>query len=390
MPTILCISHLEWTRHLFQRPQQVMLRLSKSYKVVYLKVWWSKEWMHLKKHYRKLRSFRVNDNLTVFNVLMPLPTLAGRLKLFKQFNEWHLLYSLKRHLSIDTAEDVILWYYCPMHLDLIEKINSSSIIYECMDNHIALANRNRSTIDYIRHNEPYLLSKADVIFYGSSFFMKSRKEYEYKSYHVPTGVDVDFFRQAMNPDIRVPDDIRKIKGPIIGYWGAVDERIDYDLLNECATQRPDWSIVLLGPMVKITKEQIDFFLKLPNVHWLGPKRYELLPGYAKAFDVCILPFKESDVGKYLNPTKTLEYLATGKPVVSTKIPDMVEFYSDTVDIAAGKGQFIESVEKRIGADDHRAKKKRLARAREWSWEKMVAKMEGIVREEIGKVHEDRC
>lgn len=382
--TILCISHLEWTERLFQRPQQVMLRLSGRYKVTYFSKRYFKQWIGLagRLNFKELRSFHVNENLFVWNLLMPLPTLNRALNTFSDFNRWWVIHNIKKIAGKPSQNRFVLWCYFPVDMELLDVLNPSLIIYDCMDNYISLSNGNESNIRYLKRTEPYLLERADIIFYGSKFLMDSRKEYAYKSYHLPTGVDFELFSSSMNEDLPLPHDMEGIRKPILGYWGAVDQRIDYKLLYECAIRHPDWSIVLLGPMVEIKKKDIDYFLELPNVHWLGPKPYQLLARYAKAFDVCLLPFKESDEGKYLNPTKTLEYLATGRPVVSSKIPDIETFFSDTVDMAVGENEFVKSVEKRMMMDDERAKDKRLAKAKDYSWGKMVSRMDEIVMSRI--------
>jgi len=158
----------------------------------------------------------------------------------------------------------------------------------------------------------------------------------------------------------------------------VDQRIDYAVLEHCARQRPDWSIVLVGPMVTISERDVASFLALPNVHWLGPKTYQDLPPYARAFDICLLPFKTTDEGKYLNPTKTLEYLAAGRPVVSTNIPEIGRFYSDTVAVAQSGSDLARKCESILAREPDPVEQERgLAKARGHSWDAMVDQMENI-------------
>lgn len=380
--TILCISHLEWTKTLFQRPQQVMLRLSERYNVIYFREWCLKEWIKGILNKKDMKSFKVNKNFFIFNPVMPLPTLKRKIKIFELLNRWLVTQSLKMTIKRNKIDKIILWFYFPNHLELISKIKAPIIVYECMDNHVALSHNDKSYAEYIKNKEVYLLDKADVIFYGSKTLMDSRPEYRHKSHHIPTGVDVKHFSKAMDNHLSLPDDIRCITKPILGYWGAVDERIDYKVLHYCATTHPEWSIVLLGPMVKIEQREINFFLNLPNVYLLGPKIYESLPDYARAFDVCLLPFKQTDEGKYLNPTKTLEYLATGKPIVSTKIPDIVQFYYDTVIIASDEKDFVEKLQKALLNDNEEKRNGRLSTTKGNSWESMVERMEQIVSKEL--------
>lgn len=380
--TIVCISHLEWTETLFQRPQQVALRLSERHKIIFVDELWLKDWVKGLFSKERKNSFWVNDNLLVYRPLMPLQTLNKKPRFFKYLNKWLVERRLKRMIKRDKTHKLILWFYFPKFLDIINGSNATKIVYECMDNYAALANNNKSCLEDIEDEESYLLDKADMIFYGAKTLMDSRPEFKHKSCHIPTGVDVGHFSKAMDKKSPVPHDIMHINKPILGYWGAVDERIDYRLLYYCATMGSKYSVVLIGPMIKIEEKDIEFLLNLPNVHWLGPKSYETLPDYARAFDICLLPFKLTDEGKYLNPTKTLEYLATGRPVVSTRIPDIEQFYSDTVSIAFDEEDFLIKIEDALSYDNEEKRKIRMEKTKGKSWEDMVRKMEKKVKEHI--------
>ena len=377
---ILCVSHLEWTDTLFQRPQQVMLRLSKRHRVIYFKEWAFKEWVRGRSNSKRIGAtcFKVNSNLTVCDFVMPLPRFRNRIKVFETFGHRLAFRQIRKLIGKDAQAPIVLWYYFPMFLELSKFLAPDFIVYECMDNYVALSQRlPNSVIALLKKREASLLEKADVIFYGSKTLMDDRSAYAYKSHHFPTGVDTEHFSRSMSLTNPVPADIANLKRPILGYWGAVDQRIDYAVLEHCARQRPNWSIVLMGPMVTISKRDISIFLDLPNVHWLGPKTYGDLPEYARIFDICMLPFKRTDEGKYLNPTKTLEYLATGKPVISTSIPEIEHFFSDTVSIAYNAFDFIVKSEELLAYDNNVQREKRLTKAKGNSWEAMVEKMESI-------------
>jgi glycosyltransferase involved in cell wall biosynthesis len=357
-----------------------MLRLSRHHKVIYFREWSLKEWVKGLLKGKRFTNRWINHNLLIYNFVLPLPSIGGR---------WQSAISLNKRLSIRKTKALIrqtrgscliLWYYFPMLLEVSDELRQdcSAIVYECMDNYMALSNNDPEAFKTIALPETRLLEKADVIFYGSRTLMHARPNYRKKSYHFPTGVDTEHFARAMRTRLPLPADIQRLKKPILGYWGAVDQRIDYAVLDYCARQRPDWSIVLIGPMVTISERDIAPFLTLTNVHWLGPKTYWDLPEYARAFDLCILPFKTTDEGKYLNPTKTLEYLATGKPVISTGIPEIEHFYSDTVAVAYSEVEFVKKSEQLLGEGGRLEQDKRLAKAKGNSWEVMVAAMENIV------------
>jgi UDP-galactopyranose mutase len=357
-----------------------MLRLSRKHKVIYFREWSLKEWVKGILKGKIFRNQRVNANLLVYNFILPLPSLGGKWRSAMSLSKWLSRRKTKALIRQTSGGPLILWYYFPMLLELIDDLEKdhSIVIYECMDNYMALSNNDPEAIKTVALPEKRLLQKAEIIFYGSQTLMDSRPSYRNRSHHFPTGVDAEHFAQAMDLHRSLPFDIERIKRPILGYWGAVDQRIDYAVLDFCARQRPDWSIVLLGPIVTISERDLDSFLGLPNVHWLGPKTYQELPNYARAFDLCVLPFKTTDEGKYLNPTKTLEYLATGKPIISTSIPEIERFYSDTVAVAYSEVEFVKMSEELLGEGGRLEQDKRLAKAKGNSWEMMVAAMENIV------------
>jgi UDP-galactopyranose mutase len=333
------------------------------------------------------RRLPLSANLTVLRERSLLPGWGGRLPQFQRFNDLRFMRALCRAASHVPPHRRILWYYYPQHLELIDALKPRTVVYECMDNYTALFSGNKdpaqaSAFAAIRRDEPALLQRADIIFYGAHTLMDERPAHRAKSHHIPTGVDIEHFTQTTTAGGVAARDIRTIRRPILGYWGAVDNRIDFELLTYAATTRPDWSFVLLGPLVTLQRETIDHFLGLPNVHWLGPRLYEDIPNYARAFDVCLLPFKVSDEGRYLNPTKTLEYLATGKPVLSTCIPDVERFYSDTVAIARTRDEFVQMAHQLLKRDTDTACVQRVAKAQNRSWETMVDAMWSLIEQEI--------
>lgn len=385
---IVCVSHLEWTETLFQRPQQVMRRLSQRHPVLFSYPLALRNWSGMILRGESVRQrLTPSTNLTVLRQRSLLPAWGGRLPQFQRFNDRRFVCAVRRAASLVPPQRRILWYYYPQYLELIDALKPHTVVYECMDNYTALFSGNTdpaqaSAFTAIQCNEPVLLRRADIVFYGAHTLMDERPAYLAKSHHIPTGVDVEHFARATTVGDATSPDICTIRRPILGYWGAVDNRIDFELLTHAATTRPDWSFVLLGPLVALQRQTIDHFLRLPNVHWLGPRLYEEIPDYARAFDVCLLPFKVSDEGRYLNPTKTLEYLATGKPVLSTRIPDVERFYSDTVAIASTRDQFVQMAQQLLDHDTDTARAKRLAKAQNRSWETMVDTMWSLIQQGI--------
>ena len=383
---IVCLSHLKWTGSLFQRPQQVMLRLSQSHPVLYSYPVALREWADMLLRGEPVRQrLALGPKLTLLRPRALLPAWGGRLPRFERFNDLRFMDAVWRAARHVPSQQRILWYYYPRYLELIDALEPAAVVYDCMDNYIAQFHRKGSPaglneFEALERDEPLLLQRADIVFYGAQTLMDERPAYQGKSHHAPTGVDVKHF--ARGAGASPPPAIAAIRRPILGYWGAVDHRIDFELLHYTATARPDWSIVLLGPLVALRREAIEHILRLPNVRWLGPKLYEDIPDYARAFDICLLPFKVSSEGRYLNPTKTLEYLATGKPVLSTCIPDVERFYRDTVAIARTREEFVEAASQLLERDTDAARMRRLAQAQGRSWEAMADEMWSLIEQRM--------
>src|SRR5439155_12590377 len=167
-------------------------------------------------------------------------------------------------------------------------------------------------------------------------------------YRFDSGVDVDHFQQATLPDTLIPDDADELPHPIIGYYGVIDERMDLEAIRLMAEREPGWQILLIGPVTKIDPASLP---QAPNIHYTGQRRYEDLPGYLKAFDVCLVPFADNEATRYLSPTKTLEYFAGMRPVVSSPVQDVVEHYAEIVRIARSPEEYITQVRAALTQDN---------------------------------------
>ena len=180
--------------------------------------------------------------------------------------------------------------------------------------------------------ENSLFDKANVVFTGGHSLYESKRKQHFNTHFFPSSIDKSHFVKARKSD-HEPADQAAIPGPKIGYYGVIDERFDTELICGIAEARPDWHLVLIGPVVKIDPAHLP---QLPNVHYLGPKSYDELPGYLSGWQVALIPFLQNESTRFISPTKTPEYLAGGKPVVSTPIRDVVHPYGDEGLVAIGK------------------------------------------------------
>jgi UDP-galactopyranose mutase len=208
-----------------------------------------------------------------------------------------------------------------MALPFTEHVRASLVVYDCMDELSAF----RGAPPELIERERRLLARADRVFTGGVSLYEAKRHLHRSVHAFPSSVDVPHFAAARKrqPD---PEDQAPIGRPRLGFYGVIDERLDTDLLAAAAALRPDWNFVLVGPVVKIDAAQLP---RGANVHYLGPKLYEELPRYLAGWDVALMPFARNESTRFISPTKTPEYLAAGRPVVSTPIADVVRSYGET-------------------------------------------------------------
>jgi UDP-galactopyranose mutase len=240
-----------------------------------------------------------------------------------------------------------------MALAFTRELDASAIVYDCMDELSAF----HGAPPELLRLEAELFERADLVFTGGRSLYEAKRDRHQSVYHFPSSVDAAHFRRARGTVPAVVDQAR-IPRPRLGFYGVIDERMDLDLLRGLAAARPDWHIVLIGPVTKIDENSLP---RGANLHYLGPRPYDDLPAYLAGWDVALLPFARNESTRFISPTKTPEYLAAGKPVVSTSIQDVVQPYgeaglvriADTVDatVAAVLAAMAEDTESRLARSD---------------------------------------
>ena len=241
---------------------------------------------------------------------------------------------LRRH----SMEDYLLWYYTPMALPITEHLSPRAVVYDCMDELSAFAGASPE----LRDREAELLRRASLVITGGYSLYEAKRGRHHNIHAVPSSVDVAHFARA-RLDLPDPADQADIPRPRLGFFGVIDERMDLDLLAAIADARPDLHLVMIGPVAKIDPRSLP---RRSNLHYLGRKSYSELPAYLAGWDVAILPFARNEATRFISPTKTPEYLAAGKPVVSTSIRDVIRPYGELglVHIADRPGDFIAAVD----------------------------------------------
>ncbi|MGQ0763803.1 MAG: glycosyltransferase [Acidobacteriota bacterium] len=281
---------------------------------------------------------------------------------------------LQTFFSDHQIQEYVLWYYTPTALDFTKHLSPLAVIYDCMDELSAFKDAPAS----LRFQELELLNRADVVFTGGHSLYEVKRHKHPFVHAFPSSIDREHFMQARTRAVD-PEDQKRIAHPRLGYFGVIDERFDTGLLDAVAAARPDWQLVMLGPVTKIDPKVLP---QRPNIHYLGSKTYDELPQYIAGWDVALMPFAINEATRYISPTKTPEYLAAGKPVVSTPIADVIKPYGklNLVRIAKTPEEFIAAIEQSLKPEA--TSKKWLDRVDEFlaniSWDQTWSEMSELI------------
>jgi UDP-galactopyranose mutase len=340
MQDLVCISHLRWD-FVWQRPQHLLARLAQRYRVFFVE-----EPIAVPAH-EPLRldqyvwSGSQGETVTVLRLMQPTEHLRwighGDDLTSATYHDM-----LQSELAQQKVNNPLVWLYTPMADGFVEVLSPSTLIYDVMDQLSAF----KGAPAELAERERNMLRRADIVLTGGTSLYRDKAPYNTNTHLFPSGVEIEHF--AGHNGIDVPADLRHLPRPILGYFGVIDERMDLELLSKMAEQHPEWSIVLVGPVIKIDFHELP---QAPNLHYPGMRAYGELPAYLAQFDVALIPFAMNDATRYLSPTKTLEYMAAHKPIVSTPIPDVIELYGDVVRVGNTHDQFISHVEAALQAND---------------------------------------
>jgi UDP-galactopyranose mutase len=248
-------------------------------------------------------------------------------------------------------------------------LQPSLVVYDCMDELSAFLGAPPD----LPLREKQLMRDADVVFTGGASLYRAKRPLHPRVRCFPSSVDAAHFRPAREP-LPVPPDQAPIPGPRLGFFGVLDERLDLGLLDAVARLRPDWSFVMVGPVVKIEPASLP---RRPNLHYLGQRGFHELPGYLAGWDACLLPFARNAATRFISPTKTLEYMAAGKPIVSTPITDVADAYDSIVYLADGPAEFVSACQQALHAppEDRAERAARAERVlQRTSWDRTVEAM----------------
>jgi UDP-galactopyranose mutase len=327
-PDLLVFSHLRWD-FVWQRPQQLLTRLASDRRVLFVEeplphdqgppVW---ERTH------------PCENVFVFRPRSPIHEWG-----FHDEQMPTLRALLRQLLADEQVHEPDVWFYTPMALPLLQEVRPRTVIYDCMDELSAF----RGAPTQMVEREAELLALADVVFTGGPSLYRARKDRHPNIHCFPSSVEVSHFGRARER-LPEPADQAERPRPRLGFFGVIDERMDLEILHALGRTRPDWQIIMVGPVVKIDPAALP---RYPNILYTGMRDYAELPAYLSGWDACLLPFARNESTRFISPTKTLEYMAAEKPVVSTPIADVVAAYRDIVTFGETPEEFVAACDRAL-------------------------------------------
>ncbi|NUQ21095.1 MAG: glycosyltransferase [Gemmatimonadaceae bacterium] len=370
-------SHLRWD-FVWQRPQQILSRLAQRGHVLFVE-----EPVHLD----DISTPRLDVSLPMPRVHRAVPILPGELR--GRYDESIAIVRdlVRRQIAADGPlgglfDRPVQWFYTPMPAPaMIGAFDERGIVYDCMDE----LSKFRFAPTELVDRERYLVAQSDVVFTGGYRLSRAKSRIHRNVHFFGCGVDVDHFARARSEELPLAPELVGLGKKVMGYFGVVDERLDYDLLRILAARNPDAELVMVGPVVKVDPRELP---QAPNIRWLGQRQYAELPSYVKGFDVCLMPFALNEATEYINPTKTLEYMAAGKPIVSTAVSDVVHNFTPVVAVAESRDEFVNAVRHALVSPDMSMVARGIEQARANTWESIVARMDRIMREAL-RVREER-
>jgi len=380
---VLVLSHLRWD-FVYQRPQHLMSRCARRRRVFFCE--------EPIVHDDRALAPRLEVSARDRNLSVCVPQLPAGLSAPEAEAVQRQL--LDRLLGEQRLHHYAAWYYSPMPLGFTRHLRPAATVYDCMDELSAFAGAS----PLLRERERELFERADLVFTGGQSLWQVKRAHHPSVHAFPSSIDAAHFGRARaTPATSAtsepggstdatrpgPADQADIPRPRLGYFGVIDERMDLALLAGVADARPDWQIVMIGPVVKIDPASLP---RRANIHYLGARAYQDLPAYIAGWDVALMPFARNASTRFISPTKTPEYLAAGKPVVSTSIHDVVQPYGalGLVAIADGVDEFVAAIAGELARGDRDrwlAEVDAFLAGDSWdeTWERMQRLIAGVVR-----------
>lgn len=360
---IIVFSHLRW-EFVTQRPQHILTRLARNRRIIFVE-----------------EPVGVDESKEAFNIIKPNENVT----IIQPRIEWENFPKRLAPLLVDflgkqNIHKPILWFYSPAFEVMTSKLDHSLVVYDCMDQLSAFKGASQSLIT----QEKLLLNAANLVFTGGKSLCEEKMKYHDNVYCFPSSVDRKHFERATWSKTIIPKDMMNLNKPIVGFYGVVDERFDLGLLDEISQRMADVTFAVIGPVVKIEEDELP---RRNNIKYFGGRKYEDLPNYLKAIDITMMPFALNKSTQFISPTKTLEFMAALKPIISTPIYDVVRDYSKEVKIVKNAQGFEEAIRYYLAETSvQRYTRETLQKAvlKKTSWDKTVEQMKELIDGELTK------
>jgi glycosyltransferase involved in cell wall biosynthesis len=372
---IILFSSSDWDGKWGSRQMVAMHLAKRGYRILFVEQMAGAEHMFRYSDVRERRFQRrwtelveIHDNIWL---LTPPPLLPGRYYLpdIATLNARIVERLCKSSVQKLDFQNPVLWLYKPEHSRLIGRLGERAVVYHCIDEYTAGTSGRKRKV--IRSLETELMQRANVVFANSLLTYENKRHYNPHTYHLPSAADTAHFSTAADTKESIVPELAHLPHPRLVFMGNINEKIDIPLLNKLAGQRPDWTLVLIGKETAAVLKFEELCAK-PNVHYLGKRQYAELPALLRSADLCLLPYVEGEVSRYRSPLKLYEYLATGKPIVSTPHPE-VDRFKEWVTVAP-PFEFVSAIERTLATDTCDKKENRIAVARQHTWDIRVDRM----------------
>jgi len=373
---IIAHCHLCWD-WVWQRPQQFLSRLSRNHPVLFVET--RAPDPHLVTPLARWERVESFPNLTLLRLQFPCARWEDGAYVDRERRR--LVQEALNGPLTGRFENAVQWFYDPMAVTAFAgHLGEIATVYDCMDE---LSKFDCAPAELV-NREAELIGRADVVFAGGRKLHEAKSRYHANCHFYGCGVDLEHFGRARHSQTVVPPDLSHLAKPVLGYFGVIDERLDYELIAALADANPHWSVVMIGPVIKIEERALP---RRRNLHWLGGRDYSQLPAYCKGFNVCLMPFALNAATEYINPTKALEYMAAGKVIVSSPVADVVRNFGTVVKVARGRDEFISRCREAVTRPDEEAIDRGLKLAGENSWESIVEQLEKHIEEVLARKQE---
>ncbi len=356
------------------RPQHIATRLSRKHRLLYVEPTRAMKWRRPSMWNRLMRH---NENLHIYSPIV-IPGIRYS-KMLRKLNQKLLVRYIRKLLELLDMKTEVCIISTPFMAEFAKRFGEKVTVYDCNDDWSSIPNL---PSDFLAEEENKLMGSADLVFVTSNELYRKKKHLNPNTLLLPSGSDVELFSRCIESTLRMPEDVSALPRPIIGTVGSLNNtKDDLALLDGIAEARPNWSLVLVGPVMEDVNLEMYPALR-QRAHFLGKKAYSELPEYIKAFDVCLLAYKKNGFTRSVNPTKVFEYLSAGRPVVATPLDDILHLRS-VISFAESPDEFVKAIEDYLEEGEcAETTRMRLEASRHFSWDVIVGEFEQRINEHL--------